>query len=253
YSRGDTKRSISSYVFSKACLDVNDIVPGKLTELGLVSVRDSHSTDWTYQTTQLYILWAYGPVSPEKRIAQLSIGVNRTYYSEKFRDRLQMDTQTGSLTINDCGLNKLHVISEEISFQSFNLNVYSECVFTSVCPVCRCVFFNVSMYLNNVTLFCFPELSSANLSLPLEIKLQDKDIYTCVAANPVSNQTTKLNVEEHCPQYVGMTIIHDGIFILRSSYLNTSPLVVLTPLSLCPFVCLVCLSLRFLCLVHQPD
>lgn len=75
-----------------------------------------------------------------KIIARLSMDVNRTYYSEKFRDRLQMDTLTGSLTINDCGLNKLHIISEEISFQSFNLNVYSECVFTSVCPVCRCIF-----------------------------------------------------------------------------------------------------------------
>ena len=29
------QKSVSSNVFSKACLDVNDFMPGKLTELGL--------------------------------------------------------------------------------------------------------------------------------------------------------------------------------------------------------------------------
>ncbi|XP_038855852.1 natural killer cell receptor 2B4-like isoform X2 [Salvelinus namaycush] len=46
-----------------------------------------------------------------------------------------------------------------------------------------------------------PDLST-NLCFPLEIKLQDKDIYSCVVANPVSNQTTKLNIETLCLQYV---------------------------------------------------
>lgn len=51
-----------------------------------------------------------------------------------------------------------------------------------------------------------PDLST-NLSLSLEIKLQDKDIYSCVAANPVSNQTTKLNIETLCLQFVGMSLM----------------------------------------------
>ncbi|CDQ74212.1 unnamed protein product [Oncorhynchus mykiss] len=37
------------------------------------------------------------------------MGVNRTYYSEKFRDRLQMDTLTGSLTINDSPVSTPHI------------------------------------------------------------------------------------------------------------------------------------------------
>ncbi|CDQ74214.1 unnamed protein product [Oncorhynchus mykiss] len=46
-----------------------------------------------------------------------------------------------------------------------------------------------------------PDLST-NLSLHLEIKLPDNNIYSCVAANPVGNQTTKLNIETLCLQFV---------------------------------------------------
>lgn len=51
-----------------------------------------------------------------------------------------------------------------------------------------------------------PDLST-NLSLHLEIKLPDNNIYSCVAACPVGNQTTKLNIETLCLQFVGMSLM----------------------------------------------
>lgn len=55
----------------------------------------------------------------------------------------------------------------------------------------------------------------ADLSLPLEIKGTNSDTYSCVATNPVSNQTTKLSIEEHCLQHAGMSTIHSILILYQ--------------------------------------
>ncbi|KAL1023528.1 hypothetical protein UPYG_G00042010, partial [Umbra pygmaea] len=50
-----------------------------------------------------------------------------------------------------------------------------------------------------------PDLTT-NLSLPLDVLSHDNDIYTCVAANPVSNQITELRIKEHCQSNAGPTV-----------------------------------------------
>uniref|UniRef100_A0A8C7MGW7 Ig-like domain-containing protein n=1 Tax=Oncorhynchus kisutch TaxID=8019 RepID=A0A8C7MGW7_ONCKI len=159
------------------------------------------------------IFWFFGPVIPNTSIVE-----------RRFPDRLQLDTDTGSLSIRDLTLNnsgvyQLDIFNTHKTSQRFYLTVYGEylvlyiTVFQKgscsvVCSVENRRDMTLSWYRGEKRLnqTSSPDLST-NLSLPLEIKLQDNNIYSCVAANPVSNQTTKLNIETLCLQFVGMSLM----------------------------------------------
>ncbi|XP_030643681.1 CD48 antigen-like [Chanos chanos] len=177
-------------------------------------------TGFTRLQSDDQILWSYGPEDPKTKIvhSQVLRGDIKTDYSDRFRDRLQLDRQTGSLTIRnisttDSGVYKVRIISGEVSEKSFNYTVYAavpaphirvrqnhSAISGSSGPKCSVVCsvengrdVTLSWYKGKKILkqTSSPDLNTI-LSLPLEIEDQDNSIYSCVAANPVSTQTKHL-------------------------------------------------------------
>uniref|UniRef100_A0A8C9RER1 Immunoglobulin domain-containing protein n=1 Tax=Scleropages formosus TaxID=113540 RepID=A0A8C9RER1_SCLFO len=77
------------------------------------------------------ILW-YSGSGIEDLIAQLINGATQTDINERFRDRLELDTQTGSLTIrnlntSDSGVYRVHRVKGKLPVTEFQLVVYSKC------------------------------------------------------------------------------------------------------------------------------
>ncbi|XDV23622.1 hypothetical protein PO909_028123, partial [Leuciscus waleckii] len=147
----------------------------------------------------------------------------------RFRDRLKLDNQTGSLTITNitteqAGIYKLHITraksSSSSSSKTFNVSVYarlpvpvifshtfsssSSSSSSSNCSLLCSSVLNV----RDMTLSWYKGISvlssisvcdlSISLSLPLEVEYQDKNTYSCVLNNPISNQTTHLDINTLC-------------------------------------------------------
>ncbi|XP_073702525.1 uncharacterized protein [Garra rufa] len=77
------------------------------------------------------ILWMFGPLSPDTFMAEINIPLQKISYSddERLRDRLQLNDQTGSLTIvdsrsTDTGVYQLQITnSKETSYKRYNVFV----------------------------------------------------------------------------------------------------------------------------------
>ncbi|XP_056615727.1 uncharacterized protein LOC130430603 isoform X2 [Triplophysa dalaica] len=145
--------------------------------------------------------------------------------------RLQVDDQTGSLTITDIttqhsGLWTL-IINDGIfrsgnileTLYRFNVTVFADLpvpVITSYCPqnppssssVSKCVLLCSVMNVSHVCLSWYKgnsllsrtSVSDLNirLSLPLEVDHQDTNTYRCVLNHPNTNQTQHLNITNVC-------------------------------------------------------
>ncbi|KAK7126541.1 hypothetical protein R3I94_017888 [Phoxinus phoxinus] len=110
--------------------------------------------------------------------------------NERFRDRLKLDEETGSLTITntrttDSGLYKVIIKNDGTQLNIFNITVYARL------PVPVIIRISVLSSISVCDL-------SISLSLPLEVEYQDKNTYSCVLNNPISNQTTHLEINTLC-------------------------------------------------------
>ncbi|XP_051763474.1 SLAM family member 5-like [Ctenopharyngodon idella] len=214
-------------------------------EVKSVSVTEGDSvtlnTDIKVQKDDL-ILWNFG--LREARIAEIykqTTDIQNSY--ETFGDRLQMDSQTGSLTIRNIrtdhsGLYKLQIgRSKETSYRRFNVTVYahlpipviisnslncSSSSSSSGSSVSRCSLLCSAVNVSHVTLSWYKGNSllssisvsdlSISLSLPLEVEYQDKNTYSCVINNPIRNQTQHLdNISQHCHTCADLYLLSEGV------------------------------------------
>ncbi|XP_056096881.1 SLAM family member 5-like, partial [Rhinichthys klamathensis goyatoka] len=216
---------IRSAVFLCLCLSLKKGVFGDPAEVKSVSVTEGDSvslnTDVQVQRDD-QILWMFG--RNDTRIAEIH-RQNISYYDqiEKFKHRLQMDNETGSLTIRNiskahAGLYKLEIIgSSGSNMKHFNISIYDRLPFPVITSNCsssssssksRCSLVCSVLNVSDVTLSWYAGISvlssisvcdlSISLSLPLDVEYQDNNTYSCVINNPVRNQTTHLDITQLC-------------------------------------------------------
>ncbi|XP_058617643.1 uncharacterized protein si:ch211-236g6.1 isoform X3 [Onychostoma macrolepis] len=172
----------------------------KTDEMKSVSVMEGDSvslhTDVKVQRDD-QILWTFGPQNT--RIAEIikRDQINLIFVSNggRFRDKLQLNNQTGSLTINNIrsehtGLYKLTVIiSGKTSLKSFSVTVYA--------PLPTPVITRNSSNCSSSS-----ERSSVSrcslLCSVLNVEYQDNNTYSCVLNNPIRNQTQHLDISRFC-------------------------------------------------------
>ncbi|XP_059425046.1 uncharacterized protein LOC132159517 [Carassius carassius] len=162
------------------------------------------------------ILWRFGdedsPMAEVNRSAQI-ISVSES--TRGFKDRLQLDHQTGSLTVRNIttdhsGIYKAQIIGNKMIRKMFNVTVYArlpvpiisrDCSSSSSssCSVVNVSHVTLSWYKGNSLLssISVSDLSSS-VSLHLEVEYQDNNSYSCVLNNHISNQTQHLDTGELC-------------------------------------------------------
>ncbi|XP_026104714.1 SLAM family member 5-like [Carassius auratus] len=208
-------------------------------------------TDVTELQRDNVLLWTFGP--QDTHIAKINRVHNETFHNGadgRFRDRLELDSQTGSLTITNVsteltGLYKVEIVTEnKVSCKDFIVKVYAHLpipVITKYCPqnppssVSRCELLCSALNVSRVNLSWYKRNSllssisvsdlSSSVSLHLEVEYQDKNSYNCVLNNPISNQTQHLDITQLCQILHSDDYVHHYGFIEAVIRLALSALV----------------------------
>ncbi|CAM4660588.1 unnamed protein product [Leuciscus chuanchicus] len=229
-----------------------------------VSVMEGDSVTLNTDLTEIPedddILWKYGAensliaeISKENRISSTYDDVP----DGRFRDRLKLDDQTGSLIITNTttehtGVYQLELNGAKLTSKTFSVSVYARLpVPVIISNSSRCSSSNCSLVCSSVLNVCDATLSwfkgisvlssisvcdlSISLSLPLEVEYQDKNTYSCVLNNPISNQTTHLDINTLCHTCAAFKQACVTP-LLKKPTLNPAHLENYRPVSLLPFV-----------------
>ncbi|XP_016362902.1 uncharacterized protein LOC107704486 [Sinocyclocheilus anshuiensis] len=186
-----------------------------------VSVMEGDSVTLNFDLTEIHdddlIQWGFGNETLLVEINKQtdSITVYDDALDGRFRDRLKLNNQTGSLTITNittehAGRYLLLKCGAKAASKAFRVSVYarlpvpvissnsSQCSSSSsrcslVCSVVNVSDVTLSWYKGNILLSSSSVSDlSISLSLPLEVECLD-DSYSCVVAHSFTNRTTHLN------------------------------------------------------------
>ncbi|XP_059426060.1 SLAM family member 9-like [Carassius carassius] len=191
-----------------------------------VSVMEGDSVTLYTDVTEIHeddeIVWKYGAENTLIAEINKAAGVYSTsdVPDERFRDRLKLDRQTGSLIITNIttqhtGDYEVQMSGAILSSQTYHVSVYARLsvpVISSnssssssssscslVCSVLNVGHVTLSWYKGNSLLSSISVSDlSISLSLPLEVEYQEKNSYSCVINNPIRNQTTHLDISKLC-------------------------------------------------------
>uniref|UniRef100_A0A671R1A9 Ig-like domain-containing protein n=1 Tax=Sinocyclocheilus anshuiensis TaxID=1608454 RepID=A0A671R1A9_9TELE len=180
----------------------------------LTAIRDDEDILWKFGAEKTLI----AKISREAKIFSTFDGPDG-----RFRDRLKLDNQTGSLTITNtttqhAGLYEVQRSGAKLLSKLFSASVYARlpvpvirrnCSSSSssssqqncslLCSVVNVGHVTLSWYKGNSLLSSISVSDlSISLSLPLEVEYQDKNTYSCVLNNPISNQTQHLGISKLC-------------------------------------------------------
>nr|XP_055073738.1 uncharacterized protein LOC129453502 [Misgurnus anguillicaudatus] len=185
-------------------------------------------TDIKLQTDDM-ILWRFetnGTLIAKINKDTNTVSIYDDVLDGRFRDRLQVNNQTGDLIITNIttqhtGLYQITINGKQKISYRFNVTVYSHLpipVITSnssqcsscvlLCSVLNMRDVSLSWYKGN-SLLSIISVSDLNirLSLSLEVEYQDTNTYRCVLNNTITNQTQHLNITQLCQPCPDTTVL----------------------------------------------